>query len=1066
MASANLNKKFLSGAGQVSIDIVPPNTEPDVLAAFANNTAFPFRQINLGSIAAKASAGTQNIKFGDGAGQVSFKGSASALAGLGAYPDPGKLLADLNLDGDLASGLTLPNDTNSLYLVLRWGYDLTGSANGALGLGAPLTFSASGKREALYAVIRQLPKETGAISAVSKTAGSWMMPKQVSRLEDLEPGTWLIAEIDGSFGASLGIKYGYDFNWVHEAQLMGLSGDIGLSLKLGVEAQLGFSIASSFGLVVGRESLNAGDSFLRVRLFRLKRKGWTFAFDAGASVKGDVNNFLPEYDDFIKAIFGVHGGQVLADLQLIKKWTDPSVSLGQLLSGEAVNFGEDFLERVTGINPATAFDNAVQRVSGFIDKWNNLPHQVSSSIWKFVEKKIDLAPIRELAGKIANANQDTFNQLIARLTGDIEFLKSPAGEWLEQAAAKAIAEVLNSSREFEKLQDIARKTLELLDAGTLESVLTKLQVYVEEHLDLNSLFPGFAKLKDIIGAGSIQDIGQASFDHLDKWLKARLAAFIDKKIEDLNLGDINKIRQTIFLFLNKAESFYAKTIKALNNNYEFNISYSYQSTTTNTALLDLTLDFSKAGAIEGLQNVLDGRYDEVLVSQNSAVKINVGTLTHQIKRHTHVELNMPWRSKSLDHINQSLATVNVVENDGGRVFVYELKGEDVVTEKNKRLSRLTVGGYFDVPLNQTRVHNRQEITYTYTLRQVKKEMKRAEVQYQLKPYANTYLQKAFTQGSGDFDEWIIDLDRRIDEIDDNGKAIFGDTLLGLTLSLPAAVGAGWLKAPPKAQDGPKVPAYLIMSRRLQAKLKEIIPFYYFADLSNFANSPLPSKTLLVYAAIPPRNNVDVQGNVLMFNSDDYYWDFVDQSLRRRMVRWQGTTRNLGIILERVHNLLMGAGMSSTAESFAPSQAETIQEAVIQADKPTSGNLWSLLLTESKIVTGARETGYDMATFTQLNNSKPSEAVKALAKFGSDMTATFNANVTSIYGGNTLRALGTALFIEAASTLDPAAALAASETIAMLDVTILKRGAAFQMAQFLDGTVPETNDLLIHERIIN
>ena len=101
--------------------------------------------------------------------------------------------------------------------MLRWGYDLAASAKGAIALGAPLTFSVSGKREALYAVIRQLPKAEPAPGAVKKVATSWMLPKQVSKLDDLEPGTWLIAEVDGSIGASLGIKYGYDFNWVRRS---------------------------------------------------------------------------------------------------------------------------------------------------------------------------------------------------------------------------------------------------------------------------------------------------------------------------------------------------------------------------------------------------------------------------------------------------------------------------------------------------------------------------------------------------------------------------------------------------------------------------------------------------------------------------------------------------------------------------------------------------------------------------------------------------------------------------------------------------------------------------------
>ena len=70
----------------------------------------------------------------------------------------------------------------------------------------------------------------------------------------------------------------------------------------------------------------------------------------------------------------------------------------------------------------------------------------------------------------------------------------------------------------------------MLDGSTLESVLEKLQDYVEKHLNLNQLFPGFAKLEDIIGAGSIQDLGQASFANLDKFLKARLATFLDKKL--------------------------------------------------------------------------------------------------------------------------------------------------------------------------------------------------------------------------------------------------------------------------------------------------------------------------------------------------------------------------------------------------------------------------------------------------------------------------------------------------------------------------------------------------------
>jgi len=1063
MPTANLNQKFLSDHGQASIDFTAPDTQPDVALAFANNTALPFRQINLGSISAKASVGTGNIKFGDGANQVSFDASASGFAGLGAYPDPARLLADLKLEGDLSSGIELPKDPNSLYLALTWGYNLAASAKGAIALGAPLTFSASGKREALYAVVRRLPKETKALAAVGTTAKSWMMPKQVDDLDDLEPGTWLIAEVDGSFGASLGIKYGYDFNWVHEAKLMGLSGEIGLSLKLGVEAALGFNMASSFGLVVGRESMNADDKFLRVRLFRLKRKGWTFAFDAGASVKGDVSKFLPEYDQFIKAIFGVHGGQVLEDLKLVETWTDPETSLGQLLSEKAVSFGEDFLEKLTGVDPEVAFNTAVGRVSEVIQRWNDLPHKVSTTIYRFIEKKIDLTDVRDLVGKIAGANQDTFNTLIKQLAGNIDFLHSPAGEWLEQAAARELTELLNSSHEFEQLQKIAIKTKALLDGSELESVLEKLQTYIEEHLNLNQLFPGFAKLEDIIGAGSIQDLDQASFAKLETWLKAKLAGFLDKKIADLKLEDINKIRQAIFGLLQKSRQFYEKTIKALNSTYEFNISYRHQSTTTNTALLDIVLDFSKQGVANTLQHVLNGEYDEVLMKKQEGLKINLGTLTHEIKRNTHVELNLPWRQKSIDHINASLAKFEVVDDDGR---LYVLDATDIVKEKNERLSKLTVGGYLEVDLNQTRVHNKEEITYAYTLRQVKKEMKLSAVQYQVQPYVNEYLLEAFPQGLDGVGEWITDRATLIDRLENNGEKIFGNTLLGLNLSLPAEVGAAWLNAQPEAKGNePKVAAYLAMSRRIQRKLKEIIPFYYFGDLDNFEESELPSKTLLVYAAIPPRNHVRVQGNQMIFDTDDYYWDSISQPMRANMAGLKDTTTKLKELLDGVNKLLSNAGMTDTANRFKPSLAEAIQKEVINADEPEKGNFRSLLLTESQIINGALQSGYAMARFCDLKNSKPTEAVKALAEFGSKVTETFNANITSIYGGGAIRPLGTALFIEVASILDPNAASAADKTIAMLDVTVLKRDAKFVMATYLDGQVPEQTDILVHERII-
>jgi hypothetical protein len=208
----------------------------------------------------------------------------------------------------------------------------------------------------------------------------------------------------------------------------------------------------------------------------------------------------------------------------------------------------------------------------------------------------------------------------------------------------------------------------------------------------------------------------------------------------------------------------------------------------------------------------------------------------------------------------------------------------------------------------------------------------------------------------------------------------------------------------------------------------------------------------------------VSGNVLTMTDRDYYWDIVNQSLRRKMVLHPQTRANLEVMLDRINNLLVGVGMTDTAASFRRDQAEAIQNAVILGDKPTSGNLWSLLLTESEIIRGAREAGYELAKFTKLDDAKPSAAETALANFGSKIVNTFNANVKSVYGSEALRPLGTSLFVEAAATLDPNAAIAASKTIALLDVTVLKRDSTFNLSTFLDGEVPEEKDILIHQKI--
>ena len=89
--------------------------------------------------------------------------------------------------------------------------------------------------------------------------------------------------MDGSLAIKLGAKYGYDFTWVREAVTVGgLSGDIGLKIQLGVSATFGFETSGQYAIALGRPLEGRR---LRFQLFRLNRKGLSFAFSAALEVR-------------------------------------------------------------------------------------------------------------------------------------------------------------------------------------------------------------------------------------------------------------------------------------------------------------------------------------------------------------------------------------------------------------------------------------------------------------------------------------------------------------------------------------------------------------------------------------------------------------------------------------------------------------------------------------------------------------------------------------------------------------------------------------------------------------
>jgi hypothetical protein len=405
-----------------------------------------------------------------------------------------------------------------------------------------------------------------------------------------------------------------------------------------------------------------------------------------------------------------------------------------------------------------------------------------------------------------------------------------------------------------------------------------------------------------------------------------------------------------------------------------------------------------------------------------------------------------------------------IEEDEGRVLVYELQADDIVTTKNKRDSRLTVGGFFKVPANQVRVHSTDELTYSYSFREVKMNMKRADLQLQIKPYVELYFPKQFSvAGDGTFESLITTLDRAIDAKDPNGVDNFGNTLLSLEVSLPAEVSSAWFS------PGVNRDRVMSLSRRLQVVLKGLIKFYYFQDVDNF-DEINAADVLLVYAAIPPSTSVSKLGGQLIEDNEAPYWDFQDVSLRASMVGSAATAANLAADLTRIRDLLLAHGKNDKADHFRPQMTNVIQNNVARGmndpfPPATVALLKSLLIAESSIINSACDAASLIHDeFLPAASSSPTEAIKAFAEFGSKVTAAFNSKIGNVFVGDALRPLGSMVFIEAARALDPS--LGDIEPSAMLDMIVVRQQSQFVMPKFLEGEMPAMADVVIQHRFTN
>ena len=1036
--SFSKDEKFLDNQVGAKITVSASGAAAE---AIAQNQPFGPGTTQIGSLSASVHGNPAPLKFGGaGQGAVTFSASAGVSSTLAVYGSMTDLVTGLNC-GNVLEGLTLDGGAATQFFLLDWNYDMSASAHGAIALSAAgsATFAVDGGSNGLFAVIRGFATPPKAGDAVAATIGSWELPLQVTSADDLAPGTWLVAEVDGSICVKLGAQYGYNFNWIRNVSLGGLSGDIGLKIQAAVDAAIGFNASGKYLVVVARESLDAASKVVRVQVFKMAKKGWTFAFNASVGVTGSTGSLLPaQLDCFLAAVFGVHGPQLVEDLKLFDKWTDPNTPLPDLFAGYVSDFATKELRKFAGTE-IQKFEEARRQIAGFLQQWNSLGHTVSTMLWSSIQKAGGpVAELLDFLRKTDGLSDAGLRQLIAGELSKTGFASNPIGQWLEAVAEKDVLSLLDSDPLLAKVRTAAQTVLSIANGQALDHLVR----FVGEKLDIS-------KVEQIVN--------QADFNNLDPWMKEKLAKFLGR--QTVLFADLDKIRAAARTIRDKAADLYSQAVRALNNTYTAELHYTYAKTTTSTALVDVSIDFTKdtqAGSF--LKMAIRGDFKDLLLAASPALALNSATLTHGVRRQSHIQIALPYFRETIDTINNSLASLTISE-DGGRLFA--LQATDTKTVEHRWASQLTVTGKLPATRG-TRVFVTDQdlaasMTFAYSFRQASKAVRDVQLQNQLQPLVAPYFANAF--GTTSLQDWIGTLDAAASKVSGGAGAPTGDlgtVLLSLDVSLPGQTVAAWLNAPANN----KAPVYLQMSRNIQHALRRYTQFSFFNDPAAYTNID-SAAAVYVYGCLPisTKARLDEEGVLRIDLPDDIYWNYPDPNLLKAMAFSSIAQNALLARMSGIHAVLSDSpSLQNRAQFYTPDQAIGRTQTALRDPK-----LRGLLFTEAQTIRHAIDAAVSLANFRDNSAADPEAAIQALEDFGARITDAFNKGLGSL-AGPTLQEFSAMIFLEAARSFDPT--LAGIQPTARLDTILLRPSTSQDVVHaFLSGTAPDPSNVALEQPVV-
>jgi hypothetical protein len=1011
------------------------------VAAIVSNSPFPPGKLPIGSIKLSASSGKTVAFLSERAkDSVTFSANASGFFEAGIYPDAADLLNDLSPERDIASGIELKAETGSRFLMLRCGYDVGLTAKGtmALGIGASANFGSSVSRKAAYGIIHEFQDTVGARDVLATAIKGWILPNQVGSAESLPARTWLVTEIDGSLALSIGAQAGYDYSWMRQFPSGALKGDLGLKVQLAANAALGFSANGTFALALSRET---EATVLRLRLFKLDKNGWTFAFNATAGEQVTLPNaFQGDKDitDLISAVFGIHVAQLVNDL------TDPNITNTSNVAKFIEARGAKEFQTLTGVSPEDIFAKGKAKVDEFVATWKALENKPATMLATILKKTRDVDAftsfLQEINGLGGTSSEASVKSTLAKALGSADFFQTSIGQWVESVVPTTALAAITGGTDWKVIKTLSGKALDIINGKTLQSLIN------------------FSAQK--LGLDNIQTVqNDADALNLDPWIQEKLANFLGADPNaKLSLAGVQKAQRAVKALMDNGEKFYALSKQAIQKKYEIAFTAGYQSSTTSTALIDATFDFgANSGLLSTLQNAINGDMGQLLLQATPGVTLNIATLTHGINRQSHSDLTMPFVNLSTQDVSAVLASVSPVE-DNGRILVYSLNAKDEVKSHSgffhaSSASDSKFALVASVPVRPGLViFNKPSVSCGYTLSKAANAMGIDQLFNDLAPLITEYMPELFGDGKPTLSTWVDDIAKSVGAAN---RGVLGQSLLTLDVGLPVDAFAGWFQAPADKADA----RYFAMSRAIQKHLRRIIPFFYFKDPSLYDRGPA-SDAILAYSALPVSNGFDPTGQKIGKANGEIYFD-LDGSLDSLVALMNGTTfiETLGSRMTNTARLLRGIphlqGAASEYDVSAPNLQRVVRQALERASVNDSGSLpavlGSLLLFELNLIESIMSTGVQIAKFRADAASKPANAVTELSAFGDKLVQTFHNHL----GGNLvakshLRPLGSALIAEAGLALAENSAASRRPT-ALLRLTVFDSTPPIAIDDLLAGT---------------